>query len=102
MPVPVPLSPAKRKPHRTHRRRLHFRYLGARGHRMRIALWATGATVRNVAVTLREHGHLIARLHIARLGSHRRVFSLREHGRGTYRLAIAAQGAMLRALLRIP
>jgi secretory lipase len=101
VPPPPPLPPQKRKPHRTHRR-LHFRYLGARGQRLRIELWATAGTLRNLAVTLREHGHLIARLHIAALGSRRRVFLLRDHGRGTYRLAIAAHGAILRRLLRIP
>jgi len=107
-PVPVPppppstTTPPAPKPKPKQRPRLHFRYLGERHHHLRIQLWTTGGTLRHLVVTLREHGRLISRLRIARLGSRRRTLSLRDHGHGSYRLAIAAPGATLRRLLRLP
>ena len=107
-PVPVPppppstTTPPAPKPNPKQRPRLHFRYLGERQHHLRIQLWTTGGTLRHLVVTLREHGRLISRLRIARLGARRRTLSLRDHGHGSYRLAIAAPGATLRRLLRLP
>lgn len=106
--APVPVPPPPPTPPKTHPKakahpRLHFRYLGRGAHHrgLRIQLWATGGTLHHLVLTLREHGHLVARLRIARLGSHRRTLSLRDRGRGTYRLAIVAPGAVLRRLLRV-
>jgi hypothetical protein len=83
-PVPMPSAP-----------RLHFRYLGPHRHALRIELWATGGTMRSLTITLREHGRVIARVRVARLGSRARRLDLRDHGSGRYRLTVSEPGRTL-------
>ena len=91
-PVPSPNTanhPSKTKP------RLHVRYLGAHHHAVRVELWTTGGRLDGLVVALTERGQVIARLRIARLGSHARELVLHDHGRGHYRLVVSENGRTL-------
>jgi hypothetical protein len=81
--------------------RLRLAVLGrqARRHGLAIRMWSSTGTMRDVIVTLRSHGRLVARLTLRQVTTRKRVIVLRRHGHmpraGRYTLTVRSATRVL-------
>ena len=76
--------------------KLRYRDLGRkkRRHGVVIELWTSTGTLHTLVVTVRHRGHVVTRIKIARLTTHKRAFVVRQRGRmpkaGRYTLTVGS------------